>query len=96
VFEVELKDVSKYGIIDGRHIEKDIYIVDNLIEKPKPEEAPSRLAIVGRYLFTPRLFEKLKITPPGKGGEIQLTDAIRLLLEEEAVYAIKIDSKVYD
>ena len=96
VFEVELKDVSKYGIIDGRHIEKDIYIVDDLIEKPKPEEAPSRLAIVGRYLFTPRLFEKLKITPPGKGGEIQLTDAIRLLLEEEAVYAIKIDSKVYD
>ena len=60
------------------------------------EEAPSRLAIVGRYLFTPRIFEKLKITPPGKGGEIQLTDAIKLLLEEEAVYAIKIESKVYD
>ncbi len=96
VFEVEKKDVSKYGIIDGRHIEKDIYIIDDLVEKPKPEEAPSRLAIVGRYLFTPRIFEKLKITPPGKGGEIQLTDAIRLLLEEEAVYAIKIDSRVYD
>ncbi len=96
VFEVEQKEVSKYGIIDGRHIEKDIYIIDNLVEKPKPEEAPSRLAIVGRYLFTPRIFEKLKITPPGKGGEIQLTDAIRLLLEEEAVYAIKIDSRVYD
>ncbi len=96
VFEVEQKEVSKYGIIDGRHIEKDIYIIDDLVEKPKPEEAPSRLAIVGRYLFTPRIFEKLKITPPGKGGEIQLTDAIRLLLEEEAVYAIKIDSRVYD
>lgn len=96
VFEVEQREVSKYGIIDGRHIEKDIYIIDNLVEKPKPEEAPSRLAIVGRYLFTPRIFEKLKITPPGKGGEIQLTDAIRLLLEEEAVYAIKIDSRVYD
>ncbi|MEJ5338291.1 MAG: UTP--glucose-1-phosphate uridylyltransferase GalU [Aquificaceae bacterium] len=96
VFEVEQKDVSKYGIIDGRHIEKDIYIIDDLVEKPKPEEAPSRLAIVGRYLFTPRIFEKLKITPPGKGGEIQLTDAIKLLLEEEAVYAIKIDSRVYD
>ncbi len=96
VFEVEQRDVSKYGIIDGRHIEKDIYIIDDLVEKPKPEEAPSRLAIVGRYLFTPRIFEKLKITPPGKGGEIQLTDAIRLLLEEEAVYAIKIDSRVYD
>ncbi len=96
VFEVEQREVSKYGIIDGRHIEKDIYIIDDLVEKPKLEEAPSRLAIVGRYLFTPRIFEKLKITPPGKGGEIQLTDAIRLLLEEEAVYAIKIDSRVYD
>ncbi len=96
VFEVELKEVSKYGIIDGRHIEQGIYIIDYLVEKPKPEEAPSRLAIVGRYLFTPRIFEKLKITPPGKGGEIQLTDAIKLLLEEEAVYAIKIDSRVYD
>ncbi|MEN3028873.1 MAG: UTP--glucose-1-phosphate uridylyltransferase GalU [Aquificaceae bacterium] len=96
VFEVEEREVSKYGIIDGRHIEKDIYIIDHLVEKPKPEEAPSRLAIVGRYLFTPKIFEKLKITPPGKGGEIQLTDAIKLLLEEEAVYAIKVSSKVYD
>ncbi|MCX8164001.1 MAG: UTP--glucose-1-phosphate uridylyltransferase GalU [Aquificaceae bacterium] len=96
VFEVEQREVSKYGIIDGRHIEKDIYIIDDLVEKPKPEEAPSRLAIVGRYLFTPKIFEKLKITAPGKGGEIQLTDAIKLLLEQEAVYAIKIDSKVYD
>ncbi len=96
VFEVDQRDVSKYGIIDGRLIERDIYIVDDLIEKPKPEEAPSRLAIVGRYLFTPRIFEKLKITPPGKGGEIQLTDAMKLLLEEEAVYAIKIEARVYD
>ena len=93
---MEERDVSKYGIINGRYIEKDIYIIDDLVEKPKVEEAPSRLAIVGRYLFTPRIFEKLKITPPGKGGEIQLTDAIKLLLEEEAVYAIKIESKVYD
>ncbi|RMH80630.1 MAG: UTP--glucose-1-phosphate uridylyltransferase [Acidobacteria bacterium] len=96
VFEVEQKEVSKYGVIDGRHIEKDIYIIDDLIEKPKPEEAPSRLAIVGRYLFTPRIFDKLKVTPPGKGGEVQLTDAIKLLLEDEAVYAIKIDARVYD
>lgn len=96
VFEVDRKDVSKYGIIYGRHIEKDIYIIDDLIEKPKPKEAPSNLAIVGRYLFTPRIFEKLKVTPPGKGGEIQLTDAIKLLIEDEAVYAIRIDAKVYD
>ncbi|MGC8851999.1 MAG: UTP--glucose-1-phosphate uridylyltransferase GalU [Hydrogenobacter sp.] len=96
VFEVDTKDIPKYGIVKGRHIERDIYIIDDLVEKPRPEEAPSNLAIVGRYLFTPRIFEKLKITPPGKGGEIQLTDAIRLLLEDEAVYAIKIDAKVYD
>jgi UTP--glucose-1-phosphate uridylyltransferase len=96
VFEVDTKDISKYGIINGRYIEKDIYIIDDLVEKPKQQEAPSNLAIVGRYLFTPRIFEKLKITPPGKGGEIQLTDAIRLLLEDEAVYAIKIDARVYD
>ncbi|AHE96591.1 UTP--glucose-1-phosphate uridylyltransferase [Thermocrinis ruber] len=96
VFEVDRKDVSKYGIVDGKLIEEDIYLIDDLIEKPKEEEAPSNLAIVGRYLFTPKIFEKLKITPPGKGGEIQLTDAIRLLLEEEVVYALKIDAKVYD
>ncbi|MCX8060284.1 MAG: UTP--glucose-1-phosphate uridylyltransferase GalU [Aquificaceae bacterium] len=96
VFEVEEKEVSKYGIVDCRHIEKDIHIIDDLVEKPKPEEAPSRLAIVGRYLFTPKIFDKLKVTPPGKGGEIQLTDAVKLLLEEEAVYAIKINSRVYD
>lgn len=96
VFEVDTKDISKYGIMNGRHIEKDIYIIDDLIEKPKQQEAPSNLAIVGRYLFTPRIFEKLKITPPGKDGEIQLTDAIRLLLEDEAVYAIKIDARAYD
>jgi UTP--glucose-1-phosphate uridylyltransferase len=96
VFEVDRKDVSKYGIVDGKLIEEDIYLIDDLIEKPKEEEAPSNLAIVGRYLFTPKIFEKLKITPPGKGGDIQLTDAIRLLLEEEVVYALKIDAKVYD
>lgn len=96
VFEVEPKDVVKYGIINARYIEKDIYMVDDLIEKPRPEEAPSNLAIVGRYLFTPRIFEKIRVTPPGKGGEIQLTDAIKLLLEEEAVYAIKLNARIYD
>ncbi|MEN3034037.1 MAG: UTP--glucose-1-phosphate uridylyltransferase GalU [Aquificaceae bacterium] len=96
VFEVEARHVAKYGIVSARHIEKDIYMIDDLVEKPRPEEAPSNLAIVGRYLFTPRIFEKIRITPPGKGGEIQLTDAIKLLLEEEAVYAIKLNARVYD
>jgi len=96
VFEVDKKDISRYGIIAGKPIEKDIYLIDDLVEKPKEDEAPSNLAIVGRYLFTPKIFEKLKITPAGKGGEIQLTDAIKLVLEDEAVYAIKVDAKVYD
>ncbi|WP_029551781.1 UTP--glucose-1-phosphate uridylyltransferase GalU [Thermocrinis jamiesonii] len=96
VFEVDKEMVSKYGIVSVKHIEEDIYLVEDLVEKPKKEEAPSNLAIVGRYLLTPKIFEKLKVTPIGKGGEIQLTDAIRLLLEDEVVYAIKIESKVYD
>ncbi|WP_448588265.1 UTP--glucose-1-phosphate uridylyltransferase GalU [Thermocrinis sp.] len=96
VFEVDRKKVSKYGIVSGKFIEEDVYLIDDLVEKPKEEEAPSNLAIVGRYLFTPKIFEKLKITPVGKGGEIQLTDAIKLMLEDEVVYSIKVNAKVYD
>ncbi|WP_333785301.1 UTP--glucose-1-phosphate uridylyltransferase GalU [Thermocrinis sp.] len=96
VFEVDRKMVSKYGIVSVKPIEEDIGLIEDLVEKPKEEEAPSNLAIVGRYLFTPRIFEKLKVTPVGKGGEIQLTDAIKLLLEDEAVYSIKLKANVYD
>ena len=96
VFEVNRKMVSKYGIVSVKPIEEDICLIEDLVEKPKEEEAPSNLAIVGRYLFTPRIFEKLKVTPIGKGGEIQLTDAIKLLLEDEAVYSIKLKANVYD
>ena len=79
-----------------KEIEDGVYIIEDLVEKPSPEEAPSNLAIVGRYIFTPKIFEKLRETKPGKGGEIQLTDAMRLLLEEEAIYAYKFEGKVYD
>jgi len=96
VFEVNKKMVSKYGIVSVKPIEEDICLIEDLVEKPKEEEAPSNLAIVGRYLFTPKIFEKLKVTPIGKGGEIQLTDAIKLLLEDEAVYSIKLKANVYD
>ncbi len=96
VFEVPLEDVSKYGIVSGKEIEDDVFLIDDMVEKPYKEEAPSKFAIVGRYLFTPTIFEKLKETKPGKGGEIQLTDAMAKLLEEEAVYAYKIKAKVYD
>ena len=96
LFEVEEQEVSKYGIAKVKEIEEDVFLIEDLIEKPSPEEAPSNLAIVGRYIFTHRIFDKLRDTKPGKGGEIQLTDAIRLLLKEESVYAYRIKGKVYD
>ena len=96
LFEVGDQEVSKYGIAKVKEIEEDVFLIEDLVEKPSPEEAPSNLAIVGRYIFTPRIFDKLRETKPGKGGEIQLTDAVRLLLEEESVYAYRIKGKVYD
>jgi len=94
--EVPREEVSKYGIAGGREVEPKVIKVDSLVEKPEPEEAPSNLAIVGRYILTPGIFEALKRTPPGKGGEIQLTDAIALLSQREAVYGRIIEGKRYD
>ncbi|MDQ7038494.1 MAG: UTP--glucose-1-phosphate uridylyltransferase GalU [Aquificota bacterium] len=94
--EVEREEVKKYGIAKVKEIEEGVYIVEDLVEKPSPEEAPSNLAIVGRYVFTPKIFEMLRDTKPGKGGEIQLTDAMRLLLKEEVIYAYKVETRVYD
>lgn len=96
VYEVPKEEVSKYGIISGKEIENDVFLIDTMVEKPDVESSPSNLAILGRYLFTPSIFEKLKNTKPGKGGEIQLTDAMQMLLEDEAVYAYKVKARVYD
>ncbi len=96
LFEVPEEEVSKYGIAKVKEIEEGVFLVEDLVEKPSPEEAPSNLAIVGRYTFTPEIFDKLKVTKPGKGGEIQLTDAMRMLLKEEAVYAYRVEGRVYD
>ena len=96
VYEVPKEEVYKYGIVSGKEIEDDIFLIENMVEKPDIETAPSNLAILGRYLFTPTIFEKLKNTKPGKGGEIQLTDAMKMLLEDEAVYAYKVKARVYD
>ncbi len=96
VYEVPKDEVSKYGVVAGKEIEDDVFLIEDMVEKPDIESAPSNLAILGRYLFTPSIFEKLKNTKPGKGGEIQLTDAMKMLLEEEAVYAYKVKAKVYD
>ncbi|NPB08701.1 MAG: UTP--glucose-1-phosphate uridylyltransferase GalU [Aquificae bacterium] len=96
LMEVPEEEVSKYGVARVKEIEEGVYIVEDLVEKPSPGEAPSNLAIVGRYVFTPTIFEKLRTTKPGKGGEIQLTDAMRMLLEEEIIYAVKVERRVYD
>ena len=85
--EVAPEDVSRYGIVDAEEIEPGVYRVRGLVEKPKREEAPSRLAIMGRYLLSPKIFKHLKNLKRGAGGEYQLTDAIASLLEEEPVYA---------
>ncbi|WP_055069605.1 UTP--glucose-1-phosphate uridylyltransferase GalU [Clostridium massiliamazoniense] len=90
------KDVNKYGIVDGIHIEDKVYKVKDLVEKPKVEEAPTNIAILGRYIITPAIFEILDKTAPGKGGEIQLTDALKTLIDQEAMYAYIFDGRRYD
>lgn len=96
VQEVNKENVSKYGIIGGINIEDRIYKVKELVEKPSIDKAPSNIAILGRYIITPRIFEILEETEPGKGGEIQLTDALLKLLEEEAIYAYNFEGRRYD
>ena len=96
VQEVAEEDIGKYGIVEGKHIEGQVYKVRNLIEKPSMEDAPSNVAILGRYIITPLIFEILEHTKPGKGGEIQLTDALRELAQKEAVYAYNFQGKRYD
>ncbi|GAA0689074.1 MULTISPECIES: UTP--glucose-1-phosphate uridylyltransferase GalU [Clostridium] len=89
-------EVDKYGIVKGLHIEDRVYKVKDLVEKPKAEEAPSNIAILGRYIITPKIFEILENTPPGKNGEIQLTDALKQLIKHEAMYAYNFEGRRYD
>lgn len=97
VMEVPHEDTSKYGIIDPeREISDGLYNVKNFIEKPKPEDAPSNLAIIGRYLLTPEIFNILETQEPGAGNEIQLTDAIDTLNKTQRVFAKRFDGKRYD
>lgn len=96
VQKVPEDQVSKYGIINGRFIEDRVYKVNDLVEKPSPEEAPSNIAILGRYIITPEIFKHIENTKPGKGGEIQLTDALKSLITQEVMYAYEFDGKRYD
>jgi UTP--glucose-1-phosphate uridylyltransferase len=96
VQKVPHTQVDKYGIVNGMHIEDGVYKVKGLVEKPKIEEAPSDIAILGRYIITPSIFEILANTKPGKGGEIQLTDALKTLMHSEAMYAYIFEGRRYD
>ena len=88
--------VNKYGIVDGEPIEEGLYIVRHLVEKPSIQEAPSNVAIIGRYILTPEIFDALRETPPGRGGEIQLTDALQILLPSQEIFAKEIKGERYD
>jgi UTP--glucose-1-phosphate uridylyltransferase len=94
--EVPRDRISLYGSVRPDPVEDNLVRVLDIVEKPAPEEAPSTLAVVGRYVFTPRIFEALDQTVPGKGGEIQLTDAIGLLLGDEPVYGFTFEGGRYD
>ncbi|MGO3749968.1 UTP--glucose-1-phosphate uridylyltransferase GalU [Vagococcus salmoninarum] len=97
VMEVPHEDTSKYGIINPEHMVKEgLYNVKNFVEKPSPEEAPSNLAIIGRYLLTPEIFDILDHQTPGAGGEIQLTDAIDTLNKTQRVFAHEFTGTRYD
>jgi len=94
---VEWEAVEKYGIVAGEEVESGLYKVKDLVEKPKKEEAPSNVAIVGRYVLTPEVFDALREVKPDKRGEIQLTDALRLLVGNgRSMYAKTIEGKRYD
>jgi len=97
--EVPAEDVPKFGIIRGHPVENfggRVFRIEDVVEKPSREEAPSNMAIIGRYILTPEIFGALDKTEAGRGGEIQITDAIRLLLEQQPVYAYMFEGTRYD
>jgi UTP--glucose-1-phosphate uridylyltransferase len=94
--EVPWEKTSRYGVIDGNSCDETLYKVDAFVEKPAPEEAPSNLVIASRYVFNPEIFTYLANTPRGKGNEIQLTDAMRLMLNDQSMYGYKFNGKRHD
>ena len=96
VEDVPKEMVSSYGIIKGRQLEESLYLLEDIVEKPRMEEAPSTMGAIGRYVFTPEIFDCLKQTPKGIGGEIQLTDGIRLLNSHQNIYGYTFNGRRYD
>ena len=96
VQEVPLDQTRRYGIVAGEPAGKQLIRVEHIVEKPAPENAPSRMGVAGRYILTPGIFDEIRNQPTGVGGEIQLTDAIARLMVREAVYAFQYEGKRYD
>ncbi|WP_420978845.1 UTP--glucose-1-phosphate uridylyltransferase GalU [Burkholderia gladioli] len=96
VEEIPASDTKSYGIVNGKEWEESIVKLSGIVEKPAPEDAPSNLGVVGRYILKPRIFEHLRAIKPGAGGEIQLTDAIQALLADEQVLAYKYEGTRFD
>ncbi|WP_414729051.1 UTP--glucose-1-phosphate uridylyltransferase GalU [Zhongshania aliphaticivorans] len=94
--EVPMEDVEKYGVIAGEEMGDGLYRVTSMVEKPKPEDAPTNMAVIGRYILTPDIFDILRNTPPGKNGEIQLTDALMTQAQNGCVLAYKFRGKRFD
>ena len=88
--------ISRYGVMKGEEIRDDVFLVQDFVEKPSPEEAPSDLAIAGRYVFTPDIFTYLEATKRGKNNEVQLTDAMRAMVADRAMYGLRFEGKRYD
>jgi len=93
---VPTSQLSMYGVIRGSAVGDNVYLVEDLVEKPAPEAAPSDLAIIGRYVLTPDIFPLLRETPPDHRGEIQLTDALRRLRERRPLYAVRFIGRRFD
>jgi UTP--glucose-1-phosphate uridylyltransferase len=93
---VPLEEIHKYGIIRGKRVGERLFKLEEMIEKPNREDAPSNLAIIGRYVLTPEIFEEIENTKPGIGGEIQLTDAMRGLLRRQEIYGLVFEGKRFD
>ena len=94
--QVKGEAISRFGVIDAEEIEPNVFKIRDMVEKPAFADAPSDLAIIGRYIFTPDIFEAIEKTEPGAGGEIQITDAMRSLLKKRPFYAVKLDGTRHD
>ena len=94
--EVPHEEVYKYGVIRGSELEDDVYVISDMVEKPDPDEAPSNLAIIGRYILTPDIFNVIRETPPGRNGEVQITDALQTQATKNMVLAYRFKGRRFD